>query len=101
MLRSTGARSYEPQIHVERARLPALLSEAAGRERWLREGHRLFIEMGAARHAERIAQRIAADSARAAGFRPGLALVATRGYFAVHESRRRERAQEPPERLPA
>ena len=54
LVHTTGARSFEPQIHVERARLAGLLSEAAGRQQWLREAHRLFTEMGATGHAERV-----------------------------------------------
>ncbi len=60
LVRSTGARSYEPQIHVERARLADLLSDAAGREEALREALRLFTEMGATGHAERVALLLAA-----------------------------------------
>ncbi len=59
LVRSTGARSFEPQIHVERARLAGLLSDAVGREQWLREAHRLFTEMGATGHAERVALLLA------------------------------------------
>jgi tetratricopeptide (TPR) repeat protein len=55
LARSTGARSYAPQIHVERARLAALLSDGTGRQQWLRDAHRLFSEMGATGHAERVA----------------------------------------------
>ena len=55
LVHSTGARSYEPQVRVERARLAGLLSDASGRQQWLREAHRLFTEMGATGHAERIA----------------------------------------------
>jgi len=55
LVHSTGARSYEPQIYVERARLAGLRSDAAGREQSLREAHRLFTEMGALGHAERLA----------------------------------------------
>jgi hypothetical protein len=56
LVRSTGARSYEPQILVERARLASLLADSAGRQQWLREAHRLFVEMGATGHAERVAR---------------------------------------------
>jgi hypothetical protein len=55
---STGARAYEPQIHVERARLAGLLSDDVGRQQWLREAHRLFTEMGATGRAERVALRL-------------------------------------------
>jgi tetratricopeptide (TPR) repeat protein len=54
LMRSTGARSYEPQIYVERARLAHLLSDAATAQHWQREAHRLFTAMGATGHASRI-----------------------------------------------
>jgi len=59
LVQSTGARSYEPQISVERARLAALRSDASGAQQWLREAHRLFNEMGATGHAERLAKELA------------------------------------------
>jgi hypothetical protein len=52
---STGARAFEPQIYLERARLADLLSDATSRERWLREAHRLFGQIGATGHADRVA----------------------------------------------
>ncbi len=55
LVQSTGARSYEPQIHVERARLAGLLADSAGRLALLREAHRLFSELGATGRAERVA----------------------------------------------
>jgi adenylate cyclase len=55
LVRSTGARSYEPQIHVERARLAGVLSDPAGHDEWRREAKRLFTELGATGHAERVA----------------------------------------------
>jgi hypothetical protein len=58
LVQSTGARSYEPQIHVERARLAALRSDASGARQWLRDAHRLFTEMGARGHAERLTAEI-------------------------------------------
>lgn len=54
-VQTTGARSYEPQIDVERARLAALRSDASGAQQRLHEAHRLFTEMGAMGHAERLA----------------------------------------------
>ena len=58
LVQSTGARSYEPQIYVERARLAALRSDASGAQQWLREAHRLFTEMGATGYAERLAEEL-------------------------------------------
>lgn len=63
LVRSTGAHSYEPQIHVERARLAGLLSDAPSRQQWLRNAHRLFTEMGATGHVERVAPLLAAAPA--------------------------------------
>ncbi len=54
----TGARSYLPQIGVERAKLAQLAGDEAGRERHLREAHRLFTEIGATGHAERMAKEL-------------------------------------------
>ena len=59
LVESTGAASYAPQILVERAALAGLLSDADERLRWLREAHRLFSEMGATGHAERVAGLLA------------------------------------------
>ena len=55
LVQSTGARSYEPQIDVERARLAGLLGDSAGRLEWLREAQDLFAELGATGCAERVA----------------------------------------------
>jgi class 3 adenylate cyclase/tetratricopeptide (TPR) repeat protein len=55
----TGARGYLPQIIVERAKLARLEGDEAGRERHLREAHRLFTEIGATGHAEREARELA------------------------------------------
>jgi class 3 adenylate cyclase/tetratricopeptide (TPR) repeat protein len=50
----SGAKSYEPFLHVERAALARLTGDEASRERALREAHRLFTEMGATVRAEEI-----------------------------------------------
>ena len=62
LVRTTGARSYEPQILVERARLAGLLSNPAGRQELLSEAQRLFSDMGATGHAERTAKLLAEGS---------------------------------------
>jgi hypothetical protein len=62
LVRSTGARSYEPQIQVERARLAGLLCDAGSREQSLREAHRLFSEMGATGYAERLEKGLASGA---------------------------------------
>ena len=60
LVQSTGARSYEPQIHVERARLGALRSDDARTQRELRLAHRLFTQMGAVGHAIALAPELLA-----------------------------------------
>jgi hypothetical protein len=52
----TGAHVYLPFISEERAALAALLGDDAGRARHLRDAHRLFVEIGAAGHAARLAR---------------------------------------------
>jgi tetratricopeptide (TPR) repeat protein len=54
LIAETGARSNEPLLHEERARLADALGDAAGRERALGEARRLFTEMGATGHLERL-----------------------------------------------
>jgi adenylate cyclase len=58
LVHETGAKSLEPPILVERAGLMRLLGNEAGRERELREAHRLYTEMGATGHAERVAREL-------------------------------------------
>ena len=53
-----GARPFEAQIHEVSAELAALLGDDAGRERDLRDAHRLYTEMGATGHAERVAREL-------------------------------------------
>jgi class 3 adenylate cyclase/tetratricopeptide (TPR) repeat protein len=54
----TGSRVYVPPVHEERAELARLRGDDATRERELREAHRLFIEMGATGHAQRVAREL-------------------------------------------
>ena len=56
LVRTTGARSYAPQILVERARLAALHGDTEAAQRRLHEAHRLFTDMGATGHARRLAE---------------------------------------------
>ncbi len=56
--RTTGARSYEPIIHEERANVARALGDEAAREHELAVAHRLFTEMGATGHAERVAKEL-------------------------------------------
>jgi tetratricopeptide (TPR) repeat protein len=57
-LEMTGAKSYEPFLHVERAELACLRGDEATRERELREAHRLFLEIGAPIRAAQIAKEL-------------------------------------------
>ncbi len=53
-----GILLFAPTLHERRARLAALLGEDAGRERELREAQRLYTEMGATGHAERVGREL-------------------------------------------
>ena len=59
LLDETEARCREPIVHEISADLARLRGDEATRDRELREAHRLFLEMGAAGHAERIAPLLA------------------------------------------
>jgi hypothetical protein len=59
LIKETGARSYEPFLHEEYAALGALEGNDVDRRRELGEAHRLFTEMGASGHAERVAKELA------------------------------------------
>jgi hypothetical protein len=58
LLETTGAESWRPFIHEERARLAHLTGDEAAREQELREAQRLFLEIGAPTHAERISKEL-------------------------------------------
>src|SRR5262249_36246988 len=55
----SGAKSYEPFLHVERAELARLTCDDATREHERREAHRLFTEIGAPIRAEQVANELA------------------------------------------
>jgi tetratricopeptide (TPR) repeat protein len=55
LIEETGSRVYVPRVHEERAELARLRGDDTTRERELREAHRLYTEMAAAGHAERLA----------------------------------------------
>jgi hypothetical protein len=57
--RETGARAYEPLVHVELAELARQSGDQEEHQRELREAHRLFTEIGASGHAERLAGELA------------------------------------------
>ena len=59
IVRAKGALSLQPTIHVERAELARQNGDAAEHERELREAHRLFTQVGAVGHAERVAGEMA------------------------------------------
>jgi class 3 adenylate cyclase/tetratricopeptide (TPR) repeat protein len=59
LARDMGTKAYEPLVHVELADLARQSGDEADRERELREAHRLFAEMGATGHAERLAAELA------------------------------------------
>ena len=56
----TGARSNEPFVRVELARLAALTGDAAARQRELRAAHQRFTEMGATPRALRLERELLA-----------------------------------------
>jgi tetratricopeptide (TPR) repeat protein len=57
-LEMSGAKSYEPFLHVERAEFARLIGDKASRERELREAHRLFTEIGAPIRAAEVAREL-------------------------------------------
>jgi class 3 adenylate cyclase/tetratricopeptide (TPR) repeat protein len=59
LVRETGAKVHEPPIHVELAELAHQRGQEEERQRELREAHRLFSEIGASGHAERLAGELA------------------------------------------
>jgi hypothetical protein len=59
LARETGAKAYEPLVHIELAELAHQSGDQEGHERELREAHRLFSEIGASGHAERLAGELA------------------------------------------
>jgi len=63
LIDETQARCREPIAHELSAELARLRGDAAARQRELREAYRLFVEMGATGHAERIAPLLT-ESAR-------------------------------------
>jgi tetratricopeptide (TPR) repeat protein len=58
LVEESGQRSHEPFIYEELAELARLKGDDATRRRELREAHRLFTEMGATGHAERLAKEL-------------------------------------------
>ena len=54
----TGQRLWLPHIHFERAELARLGGDEETREHELHEAHRLFVEIGATGHVERLAKEL-------------------------------------------
>jgi hypothetical protein len=63
LIEETGARAYLPFLAEARAERARVRGDAEGAARALSEAHRLFVESGAAGHAERVALLWAADPA--------------------------------------
>lgn len=66
-LEMSGAKSYEPFLHVERAELARLAGDEATRQRELRAAHQLFTEIGAPIRAEQVAKELSLPAATATG----------------------------------
>ena len=66
-LEMSGAKSYEPFLHVERAELARVVGDEVGRQRELREAQRLFVEIGAPIRAEQVAKELSLPAATATG----------------------------------
>jgi AraC-like DNA-binding protein len=62
-LEMSGAKSYEPFVHIERAELARLNGDEAARRRELREAHRLFLEIGAPIRAAEVAKELGLSTA--------------------------------------
>jgi adenylate cyclase len=60
LIEQAGALSYRPLVLLERAELARLVGDAAARRRVLAEAHRVFTEIGATGHAERLVPALGA-----------------------------------------
>ena len=58
LIDEAGNEALRPFVHLERSRLARLTGDEAARARELREAHRLYTEMGATVHAERVAREL-------------------------------------------
>ena len=65
LIDETGATSYTPLLHLERAELAGVAEDPQTYERELREAERLFIEIGAKKRAKKIAERLSSRQATA------------------------------------
>jgi hypothetical protein len=60
LIRDTEAHAYAPFVEEERARLATLLGDTPAAQQHLREAHRLFTEVEATGHAERVGRELGA-----------------------------------------
>jgi tetratricopeptide (TPR) repeat protein len=60
LIDQTGAERWRPHVHVERAELRRLTGDTEAARSELMQAHRLFAEMGATGHAERVAKELGA-----------------------------------------
>jgi len=58
LVAATGCRAFAPSVAEARADLARALGDEAGHEQELREAHRLYNEIGATGHAQRLAQEL-------------------------------------------
>jgi tetratricopeptide (TPR) repeat protein len=58
LIEELGARVHRPQVSEERAELASLRGDPDRQRTQLREAHRLYTEMGATGHAERVAREL-------------------------------------------
>ena len=58
LIRETGARLVEPELHLAHAGLAGALGDARARGLAVRDAQRVLIEMGATGHAERLAREL-------------------------------------------
>ncbi len=58
LIEETGAHSLQPLVHEQRASLAKLAGDAEACTAQLRKAHRLFVEIGATGHAERLAKEL-------------------------------------------
>jgi class 3 adenylate cyclase/tetratricopeptide (TPR) repeat protein len=58
LVRETGARGFEPHVHLERAELHRLTGDVDAGKSELTKAHRLFVEMGATGHADSVAKEL-------------------------------------------
>ncbi len=59
LTRDGDTKAFEPLVHVELAELAGQSGDQERRERELLEAHRLFTQIGATGHAERVAAELA------------------------------------------